>query len=282
MLALDTETKLDRLRAIIAGYQSALVTFSGGVDSTFLLKVASDTLGDRCHALTCVSVTMARSEREDAVRLGRELGLGSRHHVVESNELAQPGFAANPTHRCALCKTELMDSATPLKEEHSLEAVLLGTNTDDLGDYRPGIQAASERGAVAPMVEAGLTKEEIRTLSRKLGLSTWAKPQLACLSSRFPYGTQITPERLERVDRFEDGLRELGFSQLRVRYHDSIARLELDTDDLVRSVQPELRREILQLGRELGFSYVAVDLGGFRSGSLNETLVPLRSRRQSS
>jgi uncharacterized protein len=162
-----------------------------------------------------------------------------------------------------------MDVAQPLANELGA-AVALGTNVDDLGDVRPGITAALERGAKMPLVEAGLTKPEVRALSRELGLRTWDKPQLACLSSRFPYGTQITPERLRRVDAFEDGLRELGFRQLRVRFHDAIARLEIDTAELARIV--EVREAVVALGKRLGFTYVAVDLGGFRSGSLNEVL----------
>lgn len=272
----ETLAKLDRLRALVRSYEDVLVTFSGGVDSAFLLYVVHDELAERCHALTCVSVTMANSEVEDARALGREFGLGTRHHVVQSNELEQPGFADNPNHRCALCKTELMEIARPLAESLRVSRIALGTNVDDLGDYRPGIQAASERGAVAPMVEVGMTKAEIRALSDMLGLRTWDKPQLACLSSRFPYGTKITPERLRRVDAFEDGLRALGFRQLRVRFHDTIARLEIDEVDLPRVVEPGVRQQLVDLGKSLGFTYVALDLAGFRSGSLNETLVPLR------
>jgi len=262
-------TKVDALRDTLRGYGRVVVAFSGGVDSAFLLKVAADTLGERCHAVTAVSETMARSEIADATALAAELGLGARHHVVQSNELERPGFTDNPTHRCALCKTELMEVAQPIATALAAQ-IALGTNVDDLGDVRPGIAAALERGAKMPMVEAGLTKPEVRALSRELGLRTWDKPQLACLSSRFPYGTRITPERLRRVDAFEDGLRALGFRQLRVRFHEPIARLELDSTELARIV--ELREAVVALGKQLGFAYVAVDLAGFRSGSLNEVL----------
>ena len=270
------DPRLERLRDVLRGYESVLVCFSGGVDSTFLLKVAVEELGDRCFAITCVSETMAASEVDDARRLGAEMGLGDRHVVALSSELQRPGFADNPTDRCAMCKTELMEHAAPAAERLGVSHIALGTNTDDLGDYRPGIEAAREHGAVAPMVEAGLDKQDVRTYSRELGLRTWDKPQLACLSSRFPYGTRITPERLRQVDGFEDGLRALGFRQLRVRFHDTIARLEIDRSDMQRAV--DLRDEIVALGKRQGFTYVALDLGGFRSGSLNETLVKLGKR----
>lgn len=277
-------SKLAALRAHVADYRQVVVAFSGGVDSAFLLAVALDALGENCHAVTAVSPTMARSEVADARALAGELGLGARHHVVESHELEVPGFADNPAHRCALCKTELMAVAGPVAAALGGAPIALGTNLDDLGDIRPGITAARERGARMPLVEVGLTKAEIRDLSRELGLRTWDKPQLACLSSRFPYGTRITLDRLRRVDAFEDGLRALGFRQLRVRFHDTIARLEIDPGELARVI--EVRVQIVALGKELGFGYVALDLAGFRSGSLNEVLpadalVQLRSGRVS-
>ena len=265
--------KLHRLRTILGGYQSALVCFSGGVDSAFLLRVAHEALGDRCTALTAVSITMAASERAGATELAREMGV--RHEVIESHEIERPGFSANPVDRCYLCKAELLEIARPAADRLGLREVLLGTNVDDLGDHRPGLQAANERGARHPLVEAGLTKAEIRTLSQELGLSTWDKPQLACLSSRFPYGTEITPERLRQVDQFEDGLRALGFRQLRVRYHGDVARLELDVTSMGRALEPGVREQVVSLGRRLGFTFVALDLAGFASGSLNQ-LIGLR------
>jgi len=264
-----------RLNEIIAGYGSALVCFSGGVDSTLLLRVAHDVLGDRCVALTAVSITMATSERSAARDLAA--GIGARLEVVESHELERPGFAQNPTDRCYHCKAELLEIARPRADALALAEVLIGTNLDDLGDHRPGLRAADERGARHPLVDAGLTKADVRALSRSLGLPTWDKPQLACLSSRFPYGTEITPERLRQVDGFEDALRALGFRQLRVRYHGDVARLEIDLDAMPRALEPGVREAIVDAGRRHGFTFVALDLAGFASGSLNQ-LIALRKR----
>jgi uncharacterized protein len=266
----ELSVKHERLRARIAASGSALVCFSGGVDSTLLLRVAHDVLGDRCIALTAVSITMAGSERAAAHDLAALIG--ARLEVVESHELERPGFAQNPTDRCYHCKAELLDIARPRADALGLRDVLLGTNLDDLGDHRPGLAAADERGAQHPMVTAGLTKADVRALSRQLGLPTWDKPQLACLSSRFPYGTEITPERLRRVDQFEDGLRALGFRQLRVRYHGDIARLELESASMARVLEPGVREAVVTLGRDLGFTFVALDLAGFKSGSLNQLI----------
>jgi len=240
-----------------------------------LLRVAHDVLGDRCVALTAESVTMARSERESARALAADLGVA--HEVVASNEIERDNFADNLADRCYLCKVELLELAAPIAERRGVEAIMLGTNTDDLGDHRPGLDAARERKAVAPMVEAGLNKSEVRELSKALGLSTWDKPQLACLSSRFPYGTRITPERLKRVDAFEDALRALGFRQLRVRYHDSVARIELTAQEMPRALDPAVRAEMVAKGKGLGFTFVALDLAGFSSGSLNQ-LIGIRKR----
>ena len=274
-LTVALSEKLTRLRRAASECESALVCFSGGVDSMLLLRVVHDVLGERCVAMTAVSETMAGSERRGAVELAKLVGC--RHEVIESHEMQRPGFAENPTDRCYHCKAELMDLAQPLAARLGLATVLLGTNRDDLGDHRPGLSAANERGARHPLLEAELDKSEVRALSRALGLPTWDKPQLACLSSRFPYGTAITPARLHQVDAFEDALRELGFRQLRVRYHGAIARLELDPAEMHRAMAPEVRAHIVAQGRRLGFTFVALDLAGFASGSLNQ-LVGLKPR----
>jgi len=259
-----------RLRGLIADCGSALVCYSGGVDSTLLLKVAHDVLGERCVAMVAMSPTMAASERKAALEIAAQIG--ARTQVTESHELSRPEFRMNPKDRCYHCKDELLDLARPMAEQLGLREILLGTNTDDLGDYRPGLQAAQDHGARQPLVDASLTKAEVRELSKQLGLSTWDKPQLACLSSRFPYGTEITPERLRQVDGLEDGLRELGFRQVRARWHGEVARLELEPSEIVRAADPDVRAAIVKLGRELGFTFVALDLAGFSSGSLNQLL----------
>jgi uncharacterized protein len=217
---------------------------------------------------------MARREQALATEFAR--GIDVALDVVASRELERPGFAQNPSDRCYHCKAELLEIARPHADRLGLKEVLLGTNLDDLSDHRPGLLAARERGARQPLVEAELNKAEVRELSRQLGLSTWDKPQLACLSSRFPYGTEITPERLARIDRFEEGLHDLGLRQLRVRFHETVARLEIELDEVERVLRQ--RSAIVGLGKACGFTYVALDLEGFRSGAMNEPLTQLRRR----
>ena len=277
-MSAELENKIHRLRGELACLQRVVVAFSGGVDSSLLLKVAQDVLGPRCVAMVALSPTMAASERKAALELAAEIG--ARVEVTESHELSRDEFRMNPKDRCYYCKDELLDLAKPMAERLGLHEVLLGTNTDDLGDYRPGLQAAKDHGARQPLVDAALSKAEVRALSKELGLSTWDKPQLACLSSRFPYGTEITPDRLRQVDQLEDGVRSLGFRQVRARWHGEIARLELEPDALARAVEPKTRDALLRLGRELGFTFVALDLAGFSSGSLNQ-LLGIRKKAQS-
>ncbi len=273
--------KLALLRRTVAGYGPSLVAFSGGVDSALVLKVAADELCDATVAFTAVSETMAEREIEAAAAVARELGV--RYEAVRSNELARPGFAQNPSDRCYHCKSELFDLAEPTRKRLGLRYILLGTNLDDLGDHRPGLVAARERGAKQPLVEAGLSKTEVRELARHLGLTVWNKPQLACLSSRFPYGTALTEERLRMVDRFEQALYDLGFQQLRVRFHElpslpgdptaqrpAMARVELLASALPDAIR--LSSQIVEAGKQAGFLYVTVDLEGFRSGSANLVL----------
>ena len=273
--------KLALLRRTVADYGPSLVAFSGGVDSALVLKVAADELCDATVAFTAVSETMAEREIEAASAVARELGV--RYEAVRSNELARPGFAQNPSDRCYHCKSELFDLAEPTRKRLGLRYILLGTNLDDLGDHRPGLVAARERGAKQPLVEAGLSKIEVRELARHLGLTVWNKPQLACLSSRFPYGTALTEERLRMVDRFEQALYDLGFQQLRVRFHElpslpgdpraqrpAMARVELLASALPDAIR--LSSQIVEAGKQAGFLYVTVDLEGFRSGSANLVL----------
>ena len=266
----ELAVKLGRLQERLGSLASALLAFSGGVDSSFLLRVAPDVLGDRLTALTSVSPTNPEADTAAAVALAGALGV--RHVVVQANELEVPGYAANPTNRCYLCKDRLYDICAAEARTRGLAAILDGVNVDDLGDYRPGLRAADEHRVRHPLVEADLTKAELRALSRSLGLATWDRPASPCLSSRFPYGTTITVERLRMVAESEHALHALGFREVRVRFHGDVARIEVGRAELPRLLDPQLGGRAVDAVRAAGFRSVTVDPEGFRSGSLNAGL----------
>jgi len=265
------DAKLERMRAVFAPMRSLIVAFSGGVDSTFVLKVAHEAMGDAVLALTTTSPTMPDEDRDSALAMARLIG--ARHLVIESNELEIAGYAANPLNRCYLCKHNLFTICEAKAAELGIDEIVDGLNLDDLRDYRPGMQAASEKRVRHPLVEAEMTKAEVREASRAMGLPTWDRPASPCLSSRFPYGTEITPEGLKRVSAGEKLLHSMGFAVARVRYHGEVARLELEQSEIARIFEPALREIIEREFKRIGFRFVAVDLKGFRSGSLNEGLL---------
>src|SRR5271156_1140511 len=265
------DAKLERMRAMFAPMRSLIVAFSGGVDSTFVLKVAHEILGDSVLALTTTSPTMPDEDRESALAMAQLIG--ARHLIVESNELEIPGYAANPINRCYLCKHNLFTVCEAKGAELGIDEIVDGLNLDDLHDYRPGMQAASEKRVRHPLVEAEMTKADVRALSRAMGLPTWDRPASPCLSSRFPYGTEITPAGLEKVAAGEKLLHSMGFAGARVRYHGDVARLELGQSGMARGVEPALRDSVEREFKKIGFRFVAIDLKGFRSGSLNEGMI---------
>lgn len=262
--------KLKKLREILTELRSVAIAYSGGVDSTLLLSVAREVLGDKVVAVTSRSETYPPHELEEAKSLARCLGV--RHIIIHTEELSIERFSDNPPDRCYYCKRELFEKLWEVARREGLEAVCDGANADDVGDWRPGLIAGKELSVRSPLKEAGLTKDEIRALSKQRGLPTWDKPAYACLSSRFPYGEKITPEKVRMVARAEELLRSLGFRQYRVRHHGSVARIELLPEDIPRALEERTREKISQGLKQLGFTYVAIDLDGYRSGSMNEAL----------
>nr|CAA9238375.1 ATP-utilizing enzyme of the PP-loop superfamily [uncultured Armatimonadetes bacterium] len=270
----EADHKLNDLRALLRDMGSLVLGYSGGVDSAFLAKVAQEELGDRAVAVVALSESYADREKEAAVALAESHGI--RLRTVRTNELENEHYAANPTNRCFYCKEELFVHLRRVAEEMGIPHIAYGAIIDDLGDHRPGAQAAEEYGARAPLQEAMLSKAEIRVLSRRMGLPTWDKPSLACLSSRFPYGTRITADLLRRLDRCEEFLHDLGFRQVRVRHHDTIARIEIERGEFGRVLEGDVADRIVARFKELGYTYVSLDLAGYRSGSMNANLGAVR------
>ncbi len=262
--------KLEQLKAIFGGTEQALIAYSGGVDSTLVAKIAYDVLGDRALAVTAISPSLLPEELEDAKIQAATIGIP--HKIVQTHEMENPNYTSNPVNRCYFCKSELHDTLKPLAIKLGYPYVVDGVNADDLHDYRPGIQAAKERGARSPLAEVGVTKAEVRQLSQQLGLPWWDKPAQPCLSSRFPYGEEITVAKLQRVGRAEIYLRNLGLKNLRVRSEEDTARIELPPEEIKEFVLTTDLQSIVSAFQELGFVYVTLDLEGYRSGKLNQVL----------
>jgi len=268
--AVDLELKAAALDARLASLGSVLVAYSGGVDSAFLAITAARVLGARALCVTADSPSYPDRHREIALDTARAFAL--QHEIIQTSEIERPEYRANPANRCYYCKHELYTHLVNIAHVRGLAAVVDGSNADDRGDYRPGRQAAREFGVVSPLDEAGLTKVEIRELAKRAGLATWDEPASACLSSRIPYHSEVTPEKLRVIEAAERALRALGFRVFRVRHHDAIARLELGRDEIARALEPSVADQIDRELRALGYAYVTVDLRGYRLGSLNEAL----------
>ena len=264
------DAKFQRLTHLLGESERLLVAFSAGVDSTFLLKAAHMAIGERAIALTASSPTVPPGEIDAAKNFANSLGC--RHIVLDSHELTNPSFSQNPVNRCFFCKDELYRISRAEADKLGIETIVDGTNLDDLKDHRPGLKAADEWGVRHPLVEAEMTKEDIRRFSRELNLPTWDKPSSPCLSSRFPYGTEINLERLKRVGACEVFMKERGFREFRVRYHGDLARIEVAQNEIDRLFDKSMREAIVKRFKEVGFNFISLDLQGFRSGSLNEAL----------
>lgn len=269
--------KQEELEKLLESYKRVAVAFSSGVDSTYLLKMAQKVLGENVIAVTASSCSFPKRELEEAKTFCRENGI--RHIVVESEELDIDGFRQNPKNRCYLCKHELFEKILSIAKENGIETVVEASNTDDDGDYRPGLVAVKELGIESPLRHVGLSKKEIREYSKELGLPTWNKQSFACLSSRFVYGETISEEKLAMVDQAEQLLLDMGFHQLRVRIHDKLARIEVQPSEFEKIMQEENRTKIFHELKQYGFTYVTLDLQGYRTGSMNETLSAEERRR---
>ncbi|MBU3216351.1 ATP-dependent sacrificial sulfur transferase LarE [Clostridium estertheticum] len=267
---MELEMKFRKLKDSIQGLGSVAIAYSGGVDSTFLLKVAADVLGNKVIAITAKSTTYPEREFKEAVKYIGDIG--AKHIVIISEELEIEGFAKNPIDRCYFCKKELFSKVRKVADDNNINAVLDGSNADDVSDYRPGMKAANELKVISPLKDAGLTKDNIRELSKRLGLPTWNKPAFACLSSRFPYGNEITVEKLSMVERAEQFLLDLGFKQIRVRHHGDIARVEVNAQERNKFFSTEMMDKVANELKNIGFKYVTLDLLGYRTGSMNEVL----------
>ena len=267
---MNDKNKLESLRKILRGTKGLAVAFSGGLDSTFLLAVAKEELGKKVIAVTALSPTYPSREQKEAVKLAAKLGV--KQVLVESNELKIPHFADNPVNRCYFCKQELFKIVRDVARRHGIREIADGCNADDLSDYRPGRKAAKELKVLSPLLEAGLCKNDIRKFSKQMGLPTANKPSFACLASRFPYGSRITDTKLKAVDSVELLLMKLGFRQVRVRHHGEVARIEVEPAEIQRLAGEKIRRQIVLCARKAGFKYVALDLEGYRTGSLNRGL----------
>jgi len=271
VMSLELETKTQKLKEIFQSMGKVLVAFSGGVDSTLLLKVAQDTIGNK-NVLAVTALSPLYPERELAGVKKLIQTLEAKHRLIQSNELEIPGFSKNPTNRCYYCKSKLFKELLDLAKEEAIPLVVEGSTLDDDKDHRPGRLAIQELGIRSPLKEASFTKMEVRELSRALGLPTWDKPSFACLASRFPYGEEITEQRLRMVGEAEDFLFGLGFKQVRVRHYGDLARIEILKEEMERLMNGSLREKVVKRLREIGYTYVTLDLQGFRSGSMNEVL----------